>query len=201
MRRTQVSDVPAALGIGGDLAARDAEARADRRRPSGRARRPAIRPAGRDRRRGARRARALRLAGAAASAEQPRADPLASSPARPSFLRSPASTPPSIAATMRSRTTTRSRSASTPRACAATASTACPTNTSPSRLPQVAPEIAAGRVIVAHLGSGASMCALVRRPQRREHDGLHRARRPADGHAAGPARSRRRALSDRGRRR
>jgi acetate kinase len=30
-----------------------------------------------------------------------------------------------------------------------------------SRLPQVAPEIAHGRVIVAHLGSGASMCALV----------------------------------------
>ncbi len=29
-----------------------------------------------------------------------------------------------------------------------------------SRLPQVAPEIATGRVIVAHLGSGASMCAL-----------------------------------------
>ena len=29
-----------------------------------------------------------------------------------------------------------------------------------SRLPVVAPEIAAGRVIVAHLGSGASMCAL-----------------------------------------
>ena len=29
-----------------------------------------------------------------------------------------------------------------------------------SRLPQVAPEIASGRVIVAHLGSGASMCAL-----------------------------------------
>jgi acetate kinase len=29
-----------------------------------------------------------------------------------------------------------------------------------SRLPQVAPEIADGRVIVAHLGSGASMCAL-----------------------------------------
>jgi acetate kinase len=30
-----------------------------------------------------------------------------------------------------------------------------------SRLPDVAPEIASGRVIVAHLGSGASMCALV----------------------------------------
>jgi acetate kinase len=29
-----------------------------------------------------------------------------------------------------------------------------------SRLPQVAPEIAGGRVIVAHLGSGASMCAM-----------------------------------------
>ena len=29
-----------------------------------------------------------------------------------------------------------------------------------SRLPQVSPKIAAGRVIVAHLGSGASMCAL-----------------------------------------
>lgn len=31
-----------------------------------------------------------------------------------------------------------------------------------SRLPEVAPEIAAGRVIVAHLGSGASMCALTK---------------------------------------
>jgi acetate kinase len=29
-----------------------------------------------------------------------------------------------------------------------------------SRLPEVAPEAAAGRVVVAHLGSGASMCAL-----------------------------------------
>ncbi len=29
-----------------------------------------------------------------------------------------------------------------------------------SRLPEIAPDIAAGRVIVAHLGSGASMCAL-----------------------------------------
>ena len=34
-----------------------------------------------------------------------------------------------------------------------------------------------------------------RRPQRREHDGIHRARRPADGNAAGPDRSGRRALS------
>ena len=32
-----------------------------------------------------------------------------------------------------------------------------------SVLPEVAPEIAEGRVIVAHLGSGASLCALKRR--------------------------------------
>ena len=62
-------------------------------------------------------------------------------------------------------------------------------------LPQVAPEIAKGRVIVAHLGSGASMCAMKGGKQRREHHGLHRARRAADGNAAGAARSRRRALS------
>jgi acetate kinase len=30
-----------------------------------------------------------------------------------------------------------------------------------SRLPEVAPQVAAGRVIVAHLGSGASMCAML----------------------------------------
>ena len=65
------------------------------------------------------------------------------------------------------------------------------------RLREVAPEIAGGRVIVAHLGSGASMCALLGRPQRREHHGLHRARRPADGHPPGPARPRRRAAPDR----
>ena len=36
----------------------------------------------------------------------------------------------------------------------------CRTEYIASVLPQVAPEIATGRVIVAHLGSGASMCAL-----------------------------------------
>ena len=35
-----------------------------------------------------------------------------------------------------------------------------------SVLPEVAPEIADGRVVVAHLGSGASMCAMQGRPQR-----------------------------------
>ena len=64
------------------------------------------------------------------------------------------------------------------------------------RLPEVAPEIADGRVVVAHLGSGASMCAISWRQERREHDGLYRARRAADGHPAGPARRRRRTLSD-----
>ena len=41
-----------------------------------------------------------------------------------------------------------------------TASTGCRTEYIASVLPSVAPAIAGGRVIVAHLGSGASMCAL-----------------------------------------
>ena len=48
--------------------------------------------------------------------------------------------------------------------------------------------------------AAALRCARCGRPQRREHDGLYGARRLADGHAAGPARSGRRALSDRSRR-
>ena len=46
------------------------------------------------------------------------------------------------------------------RGCAATAFTASPTNTLPALSTKVAPALAAGRVIVAHLGNGASMCAL-----------------------------------------
>ena len=65
-----------------------------------------------------------------------------------------------------------------------------------SALPEVAPEIADGRVVVAHLGSGASMCAIHGGPERRQHDGLHRARRPADGHPLRRARPGRRAPSD-----
>ena len=53
-----------------------------------------------------------------------------------------------------------SRTASTPKACAATAFTACPTSTSPTGCARSRPTVAKGRVIVAHLGSGASMCAL-----------------------------------------
>ena len=59
-----------------------------------------------------------------------------------------------------------------------------------------APELAEGRVIIAHLGNGASLCALRDGPQRRDHHGLHRGRRPDDGHALRRARSRRAALSD-----
>ena len=67
-----------------------------------------------------------------------------------------------------------------------------------ARLPEVAPEIAEGRVIVAHLGSGASMCALLGGRSIEIDHGLHRARRPADGHPPGPARPRRRPAPDRG---
>ncbi len=41
------------------------------------------------------------------------------------------------------------------------------------RMREVAPEVAKGRVIVAHLGSGASMCATFKRPQRRINNGLY----------------------------
>ena len=110
--------------------------------------------------RGADASRTLCLAGAAAPAEQPRADPLAACPLARTFRRSPASTPPFTAATS-----------------ALADHYAIPERFYAEgvrrygfhglsyefvagRLPQVAPEIAAGRVIVAHLGSGASMCAL-----------------------------------------
>ena len=65
---------------GGSLAAQDAESRADRRRASGGARRPALRSAGFGRPDRARRARTLCFAGAAAPAQQPRTDPLDSGP-------------------------------------------------------------------------------------------------------------------------
>ena len=52
-----------------------------------------------------------------------------------------------------------------------------------SVLPQAAPAIAGGRVVVAHLGNGASLCAHAGRAQHGDDDGLLGARRPADGHA------------------
>ena len=58
------------------------------------------------------------------------------------------------------------------------------------------PRAAAGKVVVLHLGNGVEHVRDRRRPQRREHDGLHRGRRPADGHALRQPRSRRGALPD-----
>ena len=62
-------------------------------------------------------------------------------------------------------------------ACAATAFTACPMNISPAVWRSKSPQLALGRVIAAHLGSGASLCALHRWYQHRHHHGLQRARR------------------------
>ena len=67
-----------------------------------------------------------------------------------------------------------------------------------SVLPEVAPEIGEGRVVVAHLGSGASMCAIKAGRSHGQHHGLHRARRPAHGHPLRRARPWRRAASDPG---
>ena len=153
-----------------------------------------IRPAGADRPGCHGAARALRSAGAAASAEQSCADPLAFSRATRSCRRLPASIRPSIAATARLPIIMPFRSTSTTRACGGTASTACRTNTSPTACagrtrdrerPRHRRPSGQRRVDVRAVG----------RPQRREHDGLHGARRFADGHAVRAARSRRRALS------
>ena len=64
------------------------------------------------------------------------------------------------------------------------------------RLREIAPEIAKGRVIVAHLGSGASMCAL-KAGQSVDSTMGFTALDGLDGNATGANRSRRGALSDR----
>ena len=57
------------------------------------------------------------------------------------------------------------------------------------KLRTIAPQIAREDVIIAHLGNGASMCAVHDgRADRLDH-GIHRARRAVDGHALRPARS------------
>jgi acetate kinase len=60
----------------------------------------------------------------------------------------------------RTRTATPYRNPSMKRACDVTASTGFPMNILPSDCVETMPDVARGRVIVAHLGSGASMCAL-----------------------------------------
>ena len=92
------------------------------------------------------------------------------------YLRSPASTRPFIGATLKLPTVTRCLSSSIRRACAATAFTACPTNTSQANC--------RGR---ARHRQGPRGCRASRqrrlnvrnpcRKERREHHGLHRARR------------------------
>ena len=67
-----------------------------------------------------------------------------------------------------------------------------------SRLGEIDPALAQSRLVIAHLGNGASLCAVARGPQRGQHHGLHRRRRPDDGHALGRARSRGAALPDAG---
>ena len=57
-------------------------------------------------------------------------------------------------------------------------------------LPQYDARAAAGKVVVLHLGNGVEHVRDRGRPQRREHDGIHRRRRAADGHALRQPRSR-----------
>ena len=114
----------------------------------------------------------------------------------PSCRRSPASTPPSTGRSPRWRRPSPCRRRSPTPACAATASTACPTSTSPRACRQLDPE-AGGRPHRRRAPRQRRQPVRDRaRAQRRQHDGLHRGRRPADGHALRRARSRRRPLPD-----
>ena len=141
--------------------------------------------------RGRREAGEVRPARAAAPAAQPRADPrrrrARAAAAAGRLLRH--RLPPRAAASSRRRSRCRAEITDARRA--------------PLRLPRPVlrvhrrraaaastPKAAAGRVVVAHLGNGASMCAMHGRHERRQHHGLHRGRRPADGHALRLARSR-----------
>ena len=60
-----------------------------------------------------------------------------------------------------------------------------------SVLPAFDERAAKGKTVVLHLGNGASMCALSNGVQRCEHDGVHRSRWIADGHALRSHRPRR----------
>ncbi len=78
---------------------------------------------------------------------------------RPDCRRSPASTPPSTPPWRMRRPLSPSRPGSA-RSCAATASTASPTSSSPSDCMRWRRRLPAAGSIVAHLGNGASLCAL-----------------------------------------
>ena len=133
----------------------------DRRRPSRRARRPRTsrEPALVDAP-SARAAREIRSARAAAPAAQPGADP----------RRRRAHAGSAAGRVLRHRVSPRAaRAGADVRAaggnhrrvaCAATAFTACPTSTSPAYCRESTRRRRAGRTVVAHLGNGASMCAI-----------------------------------------
>ena len=106
------------------------------------------------------------------------------------------STPPSIAGIPRSPIASRFPKPTMRRAFAATDSMVCRTNTSRAGSVQVAPEIAEGRVVVAHLGSGASMCAISAGRSVESTMGFTALDGLPMGTRARPDRSRRRALSD-----
>ncbi len=131
------------------------------RRSPGRAWRSEIRSTRAGRCRRARGPRAICLLGAAASTQQPGADPLDSRNAFRSCRRSPVSTRPFITGTAPSPITTRSREQFYAQGVRRYGFHGLSYEYIAQRLPAVAPDIAAGRVIVAHLGSGASMCALL----------------------------------------
>ena len=76
------------------------------------------------------------------------------------FLRSRASIRRSIAARHTLPSPSRCHAASPKRASDDTASTACPTNISYRVCTNCAPERRVGRVVIAHLGNGASLCAV-----------------------------------------
>ena len=106
------------------------------------------------------RTRALRPAGAAASAAQSRRRAGAPRALSRTCRRSPASILLSTAVTAQLPIISPCRKVSTRRAFAATASTASPMNISPIACRRSRRKSPTARVIVAHLGSGASMCAL-----------------------------------------
>ena len=81
----------------------------------------------------------------------------------PACRRSPVSTRASIAASPRSPRWSRCRRRSATRASSATASTGCRTSTSHRCCRRSRRKSPSGRVIVAHLGSGASLCAMKNR--------------------------------------
>ena len=83
-----------------------------------------------------------------------------------------------------------------PRACVATASTACRTSTSPACCRSSTRGPRRARPSSLHLGNGAQHVRAGGRAQRGEHDGLHRGRRAADGHALRQPRPRRDPVPD-----